>query len=235
MTILSYTYTINTTGVPNGNSLYWGLAGTDLTDFVATSGSITCVGSQSDFSLQINESTGTDGDRPFTIHVAQQANPVANSEASLACTLVDEITAPVATLDLPGSRVKLYLSGGSGSGSAQIQLIASNDGTMKFALSNNAGVLQAAATYSTWLPSGATATDYEVKFTQDSTLGDGAPPINTNGATSFVSLGSTRSWVISTNNTEGAWGVAATVEIRLIAQPAVTATDSLTMFVTQEP
>ena len=235
MAILSYTYTINTTGVPNGNTLYWGLAGTDLTDFVATSGSITCVGSQSDFSLQVNESAGTDGDRPFTIHVAQQANPVANSEASLACTLVDEITAPVATLDLPGSRVKLYLSGGSGSGSAQIQLIASNDGTMKFALSNNAGVLQAAATYSTWLPSGATATDYEVKFTQDSTLGDGAPPINTNGATSFVSLGSARFWVISTNNTEGAWGVAATVEIRLIAQPAVTVTDSINLFVTQEP
>ena len=234
MAILSYTYTINTTGVPNGNTLYWGLAGTDLTDFVATSGSITCVGSQSDFSLQVNESPGTDGDRPFTIHVAQQANPVANSEASLACTLVDEITAPVATLDLPGSRNRLYLSGG-GSGSAQIVMTASNDGTMKFADSNISGVLQAAVTYSTWLPSGANVADYEVKFTQTGTLGDGAPPINSNEATSFVGLGTTRSWTISTNDTDGSWGVSATVEIRLIAQPAVTVTDSLTMFVTQEP
>ena len=87
---LNYTYTVEHTNVPNNTDLYWALSGADLTDFVATSGTVTTDGGlTTQITLQVNENTTADGDRPFVLNVSFDATPLTSPDQTLSITLTD--------------------------------------------------------------------------------------------------------------------------------------------------
>ena len=87
---LNYTYTVAHTNVQTGTAINWELTGADLSDFVATSGSETADGSlTTQITLQVNESSGTDGDRPVTLNVSFDGTPTTSPDAQINITLTD--------------------------------------------------------------------------------------------------------------------------------------------------
>lgn len=170
---ISYTYTINTSGITNGTPLYWGLSGTDLTDFVATSGSVTSNGNATDFVIQVNESPGVDGDRPFTISVAQNNNPVGAPEQTLAATLKDPVGA-VFSYTFWGINTQSWSSPNQ---TANHSLVFNADGTLSISCTgggtlasfqpnyNQAGVFPNSHFNNRWMSTGGNSDDYQIQVT----------------------------------------------------------------------
>lgn len=76
----------------SGTPINWALSGADLSDFVATSGFVNADGSNSTLiTLQVNESSGTDGDRPFVLNVSFDGTPLTSPDATLSITLTDGV------------------------------------------------------------------------------------------------------------------------------------------------
>lgn len=89
---LNYSYTVTHTNVQNGTPINWALSGADLSDFVATSGFVNADGSNSTIiTLQVNESSGNDGDRPFVLNVSFDGTPLTSPDATLSITLTDGV------------------------------------------------------------------------------------------------------------------------------------------------
>lgn len=96
----NYTYNVTHTNVASGTPIRWALSGSDLTDFVATSGEETADGTGStEITLQVNESSGSDPDRPFVLNVSFDATPLIFPDATLNITLTDGASTIGATFD----------------------------------------------------------------------------------------------------------------------------------------
>ena len=178
---ISYTYTINTSAIPNGTTLYWGLSGTDLTDFVATSGSVTSSGNATDFVIQVNESPGVDGNRPFTISVAQNSNPVGAPEQTLAATLKDPAGAVFSytfwgintqTWDAPAASTNHSLAFNA-DGTLSISCTAGGTLTSFQPNYNQTAPFSNGHFNNSWMSTGGNADDYQVRVTATYSGGGG--------------------------------------------------------------
>ena len=98
-----YTYTVNTTNVSDGTTLYWRIVSVSTPDdFAAMSGSFTVTSNTGLFNISANQDTTTEGDESFDLQISSSSN-YSNIVVTKGITVSDTSTgAPAATYSVSG-------------------------------------------------------------------------------------------------------------------------------------